>query len=62
MSNLGAKMDTVESQCTVLRQAIGTMADAVADEIDEMRHDLLSAIDSRIHEQSKRVDEIDGKV
>ena len=34
---LNAKVEAVEGQCGVLRQAIGTMADAVSEEIEELK-------------------------
>ena len=43
---MNSKVEGVESQCAVLRQAIGTMADAVAEEIEELKRDLTSEIES----------------
>ena len=37
---MNAKVEAVEGQCGILRQAIGTMADAVSEEIDEVRREL----------------------
>ena len=52
---LGQKVDGIESQCAVLRQAIGTMADAVADEIDELKRDVVSEVESKINLMGNRV-------
>ena len=54
-SILAQKVDAVESQCVVLRQAIGTMADAVADEIDDLKRDLQSEVESRLSNIANRV-------
>jgi len=45
----------MESTCAVLRQAIGTMADAVADEIDELKRDMAADIESKVNLMGNRV-------
>ena len=49
------KVDTVESQCAVLRQAIGTMADAVAEEIDDLKKDFAADYEAKINLVGTRV-------
>ena len=49
------KVDTVESQCAVLRQAIGTMADAVAEEIDDLKKDFAAEYEAKINLVGTRV-------
>ena len=51
-----AKIDAVENQCSVLKQAIGTMADAVADEIEELKKGLSTDFDSKIKMLGNRIE------
>ena len=39
----------------MLRQAIGTMADAVADEIDELKRDMTAEFESKVNLVQNRV-------
>lgn len=50
------KIEAVESQCQVLRQAIGTMADAVADEIDDLKKEFTAELDLKLTLVSNRVE------
>ena len=45
---LTSKIEGVEGQVAVLRQAIGTMADAVADEIDELKKTFEQEVESKV--------------
>ena len=45
----------MESQCAVLRQAIGTMADAVAEEIDDLKKDFAADYEAKINLVGTRV-------
>lgn len=54
-SLLTQKIDGVESQCAVLRQAIGTMADAVADEIEELKKDITAGFEQKVGILTNRV-------
>ena len=54
-ATLMLKVDTVESQCAVLRQAIGTMADAVAEEIDDLKKDFAADYEAKINLVGTRV-------
>ena len=51
-----AKIDAVENQCSVLKQAIGTMADAVSDEIEELKKGLSTDFDSKIKVLGNRLE------
>ena len=49
------KIDGVESSCAVLRQAIGTMADAVSDEIEELKRDMTNQMEQKVGILTNRV-------
>ena len=49
------KIDGVESQCAVLRQAIGTMADAVADEIEDLKKDITTQVEQKVNILTNRL-------
>ena len=51
-----SRIEAVESQCQVMRQAIGTMADAVADEIDDLKKEFAAEIDCKLTLVSNRVE------
>ena len=55
MAVLTQKIDGVESQCAVLRQAIGTMADAVADEIEDLKKDITTQVEQKVNILTNRL-------
>lgn len=54
-STLTLKVDGLDSQCAVLRQAIGTMADAVAEEIDDLKKDFVTDFEGKLNLLTTRV-------
>ena len=46
---INAKVEAVEGQCGILRQAIGTMADAVSEEIDELKRGLTQEFETKLN-------------
>ena len=57
-SDTSTRLDTLESNTSVLKQAIGTFADAVSDEIEELQRGLLEKIDSKVARLEHRIEEL----
>ena len=53
---LNAKVEAVEGQCGILRQAIGTMADAVSEEIDELKRGITQEFETKLNLLGNRID------
>ena len=53
---LNAKVEAVEGQCGILRQAIGTMADAVSEEIEELKRGMTQEFETKLNQVGNRID------
>ena len=55
-----SRLEAVENQASVLKQALGTLADAVSEEIEELQQGLIDKIESKVLRLEARVNEIQG--
>ena len=52
------RLDNLEQNNQVLKQAIGTFADAVSEEIEELQRNLTEEMDSRVNRMEHKIAEL----